>query len=102
MDVSLIQLIADPSHWDNRVVRVIGFLEIEFEGNALYVNQEDWKASISKNGIWVDLSLSDMGKYMSLSRHYVIMEGTFDATSYGHMGLFSGSLTKITRCERWH
>jgi len=101
IDVSLIQLIADPSPWHDRFVRVIGFLEVEFEGTALYVNKEDWEVGDSKNGIWVDFSLSDLGKYKSLGRHVVIMEGVLDATSYGHMGMFSGSLTKITRCERW-
>jgi hypothetical protein len=102
IDVSLIQLIANPSPWHDRFVRVIGFLEVEFEGTALYVNKEDWKAGNSKNGIWVDFSLSDLGKYKRLGQHFVIMEGVFDATSYGHMGLFSGSLMKITRCERWN
>ena len=32
-DVSLIQLIANPQMFDGKLVRVIGFLRLEFEGN---------------------------------------------------------------------
>jgi hypothetical protein len=32
---------------------------------------------------------------------YVIIRGVFDAKDHGHTGLFSGTLTKIIRCEVW-
>jgi len=101
LDVSLIQLIANPSTWHDRPVRVIGFLRVEFEGNALYLHEEDLKRHISKNAIWVGLTLGQMSKYSARSGHYVIMEGVFDATSNGHMGLFSGTLKQVTRCDLW-
>lgn len=101
LDVSLLQLIANPSAWHDRRVRVIGYLNVEFEGNALYVHESDWTHGVSKNALWVDVSFGDMAKYKSLHHRYVIMEGMFDATSYGHLGMFSGELTNITRCDKW-
>lgn len=95
--VSLIQLIANPKTYDGARVRVIGFLRMQFEGNALYLHEDDFKHSIHKNGLWVDASSIKPG----LNQKYVLMEGTFDAKMTGHMGLWSGSLQQITRCEAW-
>ena len=97
--VSLLQLIANPAAWHDRHVRVIGFLNLEFEGDALYLHKDDWKHEVSKNAIWVDLRTATAA--CKAKRGYVIMEGVFDGTSYGHMGLFSGTLTKIDRCDPW-
>jgi hypothetical protein len=36
-----------------------------------------------------------------LDQKYVLVEGTFDAKMKGHMGLWSGSIQKITRCQVW-
>jgi hypothetical protein len=101
IDVSLVQLIANPAAWHDHVVRIIGYLDLEFEGTALYLHKDDCTHGVSKNAIWVDFSLAELAQYDALHRRYVIIEGVFDATSYGHMSLFSGTLTKITRCERW-
>ncbi|WP_395751049.1 hypothetical protein [Prosthecobacter sp.] len=95
--VSLIQLIANPKAYDGVRVRVIGFLNVEFEGDAIYLHEDDFKHSITKNGLWVDASSIKPG----LKQKYVLIEGTFDAKMTGHMGLWSGSLQEITRCEAW-
>ena len=56
-DVSLIQLIAQPEKFEGTRVRLIGFLRIEFEGNAIYLHREDFDHGIAKNGLWVDLPI---------------------------------------------
>jgi hypothetical protein len=33
--------------------------------------------------------------------HYVLLEGIFNSKDRGHMGMWSGSLTKIQRAEVW-
>jgi len=30
-----------------------------------------------------------------------VVEGTFDATSRGHLGMWGGTIRDITRLERW-
>lgn len=96
-DVSLLQLIANPRDYDGELVRVIGFCRLEFEGNALYLHREDYEHGISKNAIWLDVERPASG----LSNQYVLVEGVFDAGHNGHMSMFSGSLGKIRRMERW-
>jgi hypothetical protein len=97
VDVSLLQLIATPTTYDKKAVRVIGFCHLEFEGNGLYLHREDYDQAIYKNSIWIDAPPDKA----ALSDQYVLIEGTFDAGDHGHLGLFSGRLKNITRMEGW-
>src|SRR5712672_531016 len=97
--ISLIQLISNPDKYDGKVVRLEGFLRIEFEGNALYLHQEDDDHMLTKNAIWVDVNPDIMKRRTTLNKKYVFLEGTFDAKNHEHMGLFSGSLHKVKRAD---
>jgi hypothetical protein len=101
-DVSILELLANPFRYDGKQVQVIGFLRLEFEGDAIYLHHEDFEYAISKNAIWLDRPKDFSEKQTSeVDKKYVICEGTFNAREHGHMGMFSGSLTHITRLERW-
>jgi hypothetical protein len=102
----VIQLIATPERFDGKRVRVIGFLKLEFEGNALYVHREDYDQAIAKNALWIDTTPQKTGSTPAfaskdLSDQYVIVEGVFDAKNTGHMGSFSGAIKQISRADRW-
>ncbi len=99
LDVSLVQLVANPKDYDGKLVRVIGFLRLEYEGNGIYLHEDDYKHSIFKNGLWVNVSEDMHRRKVELDQKYVLIEGTFDAKMTGHMGLWSGSIEKITRCQ---
>jgi hypothetical protein len=100
-NVSLIQLIANPSAYDGKTVQIIGYLRLEFEGNAIYLHEEDYKHAINKNGIWVKVSSEMINKKQELDQHYVILEGKFNAKMSGHMDLWSGSIENISRAQVW-
>jgi hypothetical protein len=101
LDVSLVQLIANPKDYDGKVVRVIGFARLEFEGNAVYLHEDDYKHSIYRNGLWIDVTDDMQKKKAELDKKHVLLEGTFNARETGHMGLWSGSIQKITRFQAW-
>jgi hypothetical protein len=90
----LIQLIARPADFDGRYVRVHGFYNHEFEGNALYLHREDFEQILSRNGVWME------GKPES-DEMYILVEGRFNARQHGHMGLFSGEIEAVTRTLAW-
>lgn len=94
---SIVALIANPDRYDGKLVRIIGFLRIEFEGNVIYLHQSDYEHAISSNGLWAEIDM--MRK--DLDKKYVLIEGTFDAGNHGHMGMFSGAITKIRRAQVW-
>ncbi len=102
-EVSLIQLIATPERYHDKFVQVIGYMNLEFEGNAIYLHKEDFTQGLTKNSLWVELSESirkqkDLKNY---NEQYVIVIGTFDMNSKGHLGLFSGEIRDIWRLDRW-
>ena len=103
--VSLVELIARPEVYDGKAVRVVGFANFEFEGNGLYLSREDWERAIYRNALWIDPPRSvqtDSGRApTALNRRYVIVEGTFNATHRGHLGMFSGALERVTRLDPW-
>jgi hypothetical protein len=99
--VSIIQLIARPEQFDGRRVRLIGYLWLEFEGNAIYLAEADQKHGLTKNGLWVGFARGTLEPGRAYSGHYVLIEGTFRAGSHGHMGLWSGTIENITRATVW-
>ncbi|MGN6495283.1 MAG: hypothetical protein ACTHLE_25075 [Agriterribacter sp.] len=102
-NTSLIKLIANPEKYDGKRVQVIGYLHLEFEGNAIYLHQEDFKHGITENSFWVEFSSKlttkrDLNKF---NNRYVIVIGTFRANKKGHMGMFGGTLDNIVRLDLW-
>jgi hypothetical protein len=100
-DVSLIQLIASPEQFNGKDVRVIGFLHLEFEGDAVYSHRDDYEYSIHKNSVSINLSELQIRSWRKLSRGYVIVQGRFNSVEQGHFGARSGSLQNITRLANW-
>jgi hypothetical protein len=99
LGVSLLQLVATPTVFDGKRVRVVGFLRFEFEGDALYLHREDFDHRITKNAVWLDVQKTP--EQGSFSGSYVLVEATFDAEGLGHGGLFSGTLRRVSRLQQW-
>lgn len=95
--VSMVQLIATPERFDGKTLQVVGFLDIEFEGTALYLHREDYEYAVYKNA----LSIQVPDRWLKTPPGYVIVEATFDASKHGHMGAFQGTLLNVTRLDRW-
>jgi hypothetical protein len=94
-------LVANPTEFHGKIVRVIGFCRLEFEGNALYLHREDFERGITRNAVWLSVGWPVPKERRQLSDEYVLVEGTFNGEAQGHMGLFSGELRSLTRMERW-
>jgi hypothetical protein len=97
--VSLIHLIQHPELYAEKPVRVIGYASLEFEGKALYIHEEDYRNSVTKNGIWLEVPLNDATR--KLHERFVLVEGVFDPSAHGHLGMYSGTLKDVTRLELW-
>ncbi len=98
ISVSLMTLIANPERYVGKMVRVIGFVQLEFEGNAIYLHEEDFRRAITDNALWLDVP---QGFHGYEAGSYAIVEGTFTTKSHGHMGMFSGEIANVTRLEPW-
>ncbi len=104
LSASLIQLIASPEKYHGKYVRVNGFVRIEHEGTAIYLHREDSDHMLTRNGLWLGgvretpTPDSDEGK---VHNRYALIEGRFDARQRGHLGLWSGSIDKVSRMIPW-
>jgi hypothetical protein len=102
--LSLVNLIATPEKYHGKKVQIIGFLNIEFEGNGIYLHKDDYEHGIYSNGFWVSID-QKTGKTISnnkLNKSYVLIEGAFNMKQRGHMGLWSGEIENITRIIKWN
>ena len=98
----MLQLITSPERFHNKKVRVIGFFRCEFEGTVLYPHREDYEHSLIPNGIAMNIDEFEDPTCKALDLSYVIAEGVFSSKGKGHMSLWSGTLTKISRFEKWN
>ena len=96
--VSMIALIANQKMFDQREVRVVGYLIVDFEHNALYFSESDAKNGMSSNSIWIDGEEVCAGSEKNQS--YVMVRGVFIAKP-GPRGLFSGRMERLSRCDLW-
>lgn len=101
VDVSMIRLIAAPQEYAKKVIRVHGYLNVEFEGNAVYLHEEDFTHALTSNALWIDAKPEIMNGLQQLSGQYVLLEGIFDPTHHGHLSLYSGALLDISRGDAW-
>ena len=101
-DVTLVQLIANPEKFDGKLVRTIGFLRLEFEGDVLYLHREDYENAILGDGVWVDVTPAMSKQKATLNMCYVLVEGVFSSRDRGHMGMWSGTIKQIRRAELWN
>jgi hypothetical protein len=101
VDVSLIQLIANPDRYHKQAVRLEGFLHVQFEGTAIYLSRDDANHLIGRNGLWVSFHPGDWsGLGMNpeqFNRRYILIEGLFDKDRHGHLGAWSGSIHSVWR-----
>ncbi len=102
--LSLVNLIATPEKYHGKKVQIIGFLNIEFEGNGIYLHKDDYEHGIYSNGFWVSIDQKTEKKISDdkLNKSYVLIEGTFNMEQRGHMGLWSGEIENITRIIKWN
>lgn len=97
--VSLIQLIANPTIFNQKRFLVEGYVVLEFESEHLFLNELDARHGIMRNGVWLDVGDAIYAKRAEFHKRYVRVEGTFDAGRRGHGGLSSGEISQITRFE---
>jgi len=100
--VGMVSLLASPERYDGQRIRTTGFLCLEFEGNAIYLHQEDYRFRLTKNAVALDLTKEQEVQFKALSLKYVLIEGTVEASKASvERGIYSGFIGNITRLEYW-
>ena len=97
-NVSLIELIANPAKYDGKLVRVFGFIHLEFEEEAIYLHREDYEKKLFTNAVHVDIDTCKARGSGNFNNGYAEVEGRFVASD--SVGKFwSGTIRVIRRCN---
>ena len=101
LKVSMVQLIANPATYDGRLVRFHGYVNLQFEGNAVYLHRDDYEQANFENGF----SLGDVTSCKKLDgtefkKGYAVVVGRFSSSEHGHMGLWPGAINE-GGCSEW-
>jgi len=99
--ISIVRLLGAPEQYDGKKVQITGFMNLEFEGNAIYLSKADYDNGVYKNGLWLEVDSARAPQAKTLSGQYVLLEGTFRTRNHGHLGLWSGAVTDVTRVIAW-
>ena len=92
---SFIRVVARPELYDGKRVQLVGYMNLEFEGNALYPSEEAWLHGQTADALWIDVE--GMTAQPPFPRGWVLIEATFNGERHGHFGLFAGTLEHVTR-----
>jgi len=108
--LSIDQLVADPSKFDGRVVVVVAYANIEFEGNELCGVPPS--APRNQRCIWLTYNEEpyeteqDLARYDAVEEKWrafhgkrVTVRGTFNSGRSGHFGMYPGEINRITEVK---
>jgi hypothetical protein len=96
-DVKLSDILEHPTQFDHVRLRVKGIARIEFEGNSLYADRDALTARKRNQAIGLDVGWPVKDDLKQLNGRDVVVEGTFDASSKGHLGAYVGSMVAISK-----
>jgi hypothetical protein len=100
IDVGMVSLLANPKDYDHKLIRTIGFACLEYEGEALYLHEEDYQYQNYKNALALRFAEGQLKQFKSLSLKHVIVEGTIYANGL-ESSEYAGAIGNITRFELW-
>lgn len=96
--LGLADLLKAPEKYDGKVVEVVGFATIEFEGNALYLDSLSQKNSSYEKGVWLEIAKTDF-ELKKYNASKVLIKGMFKLSNKGHMGLWRGAFEQVSKME---
>jgi hypothetical protein len=76
--VSLVRLLANPEKFDEKRITVAGWANIEFEGDALYLHEEDFRRVLLANAVSLSIP-DDVRTPIRDQQGYMGVVGTFHA-----------------------
>jgi len=99
--VSIVQLIATPEKYEDKLITIRGFVHLEFESNAIYLHKEDYEQSLYSNGLWLNARECKRIGGQAFDTGYAWVTARFTAKRHGHMGLWPGELQDVQDCSGW-
>ncbi|HYQ02553.1 MAG TPA: hypothetical protein VER96_27965 [Polyangiaceae bacterium] len=97
VQTSVLSLIANSGEFAGKRVQILGYVVSQMEVWGIFDSEADCRKGGFKRGIWLETYDTP---YAQVNEAYAVVEGTYDATSCGHLGMWSGTIRNITSLER--
>ena len=99
--VSLVAVLSNPASFDGNRLWVAGVINVEHEGDSLYLTKEHYRDRISKNSISLSFSYAaldaERSQLSKLNGKYVLVEGVLEADCQGHLGSRAACMSDVTQ-----
>ena len=90
------EILASPDVYEGTHVQVVGYLNLDWEADAVYLTKKDFTANRYKRGLWLHINQFKFKNASKLKGHYVVIDAVFDANDHGHENLWGGALKGVT------
>jgi hypothetical protein len=97
VDSNFTKLLSEPDKYHNKIVEIVGYVNFEFEGDYIRLDSTTYS-----NRIWIEGVPKELlrKKYFgNLNGRRVMIEGRYNKNLLGHMSMFKGTLTDVTRLD---
>jgi hypothetical protein len=98
--VSLIQLIANPKHFEGKPVQVIGYYHSGgsplHSYSAVFLHKEDFEQRNIANSVWISAPRNS-----TIKDGYVLISGIFSQRVSGDLGNWNSGICNVKLLERW-
>jgi hypothetical protein len=99
--VAMRDIFTDPPAFEGRKVRVAGFLGLDADGKALYMNRDDFNRSAAGHALRLDLTNAQLRSLSKLNNGRVLVEGTFSTNTNVDGTRWPGALKQVVRIRMW-
>ncbi len=100
--VSMVQLLATPEKYHNKIVTIVGVGWLKFEENQICLTRDHLRAMATKNCFWLGSFEEEkwdselLMKIKEFNGSYVKVTGRFNGQDMGHLNLFAGSISDVS------
>ena len=99
--ISLVRLLVTPGLYQGRAVSVVGFVRLQFEGDAIYLHREDCSFGIYANSLWLSLNDRIRRQATRCAGRYCLVQGVFNQHNNGHFSLWPGGIDEVSHIRIW-
>jgi hypothetical protein len=96
---SLVAVLANPTSYEGKVITVRGFVNLEKDGDAIYLGADDYRWAVTANGVWLHMPRCSNRAGEPVHRGYMTVVGNFTTKLHGHADEWVGEIDNIKLCR---
>jgi len=96
---SMVAVLANPSAYEGKLISIRGFVNLEKDGDAIYLAADDYRWSITANAIWLHMPHCANRAGGAVTQGYMTVVGNFTSKLHGQANAWVGEIDNIRVCR---